>query len=267
MNSSKPPVLALASDWPPAYEWLNPQATTPLVLLCEHASNHIPTEYARLGLAEAELERHIAWDIGAARLTRCLAARLQATALLGSYSRLLIDLNRPLAAPDSIATQSEDTEIPGNAGLAETERARRANHIFLPYHAQVTQVLDAHAARAAAQGERLRLLTIHSFTPVYRAIARPWHAGVLFGQAESFGLALLASLQGEASLQVGANVPYQVRRASDYAIPRHGDDRGIEAAMLEIRQDQLNHDTNIASWCERIALAYEAAIEQIQPRK
>ena len=86
--------------WPAPYEFINETSLSDVVLVCEHASNFIPSEYCRLGLGEDDIQRHIGWDIGAAEVTRGLAQKLGAAALLGNYSRLLIDLNRPLGAVD-----------------------------------------------------------------------------------------------------------------------------------------------------------------------
>ncbi len=140
-------------------------------MLCEHASNHMPTEYRQLGLDASHLQRHIAWDIGAAEVTRLLSARLDAPAFLSGYSRLLIDLNRPLDTPGSIPVLSEDTDIPGNVGIHTAERDRRAEIMFSPFHERVA----AHLDRRLAQGRPTRIVTIHSFTPVFLGVARPWH--------------------------------------------------------------------------------------------
>src|SRR5262249_11345691 len=147
-----------------------------IVLLCEHASNHIPEEYDGLGLKQNDLERHIAWDIGAARLTRTLSHTLDAAAFLGCYSRLLVDLNRPLHVPASRAARSEDTDIPGNNNVEDMEVERRATSIFHPFHDRVA----VHIDKRVRERRTTRILSVHSFTPVYRGKKRPWHAGVLF---------------------------------------------------------------------------------------
>jgi predicted N-formylglutamate amidohydrolase len=241
----------VSPDWPAPVEALNEGGTSDIVLLCEHASNHIPAAYGGLGLPPPDLLRHIAWDPGAAAVARALSARLDAAAFLGTYSRLLIDLNRPLAAPDSIVTRSEDTDVPGNAGLAPAERQRRADTIFTPYHARVAAHLGERGGRPT------RLVTIHSFTPVFHGVARPWHAGVLFIAATGFGGEMVERLR-EPGLLVEANVPYKSDRAGDYAIPRHGDDRGIPAVLIELRNDLIVDPAGIAQWTARLARALGA---------
>ncbi|MBZ9674505.1 N-formylglutamate amidohydrolase [Mesorhizobium sp. ES1-1] len=246
--------MSAHTDWPDAVEVLNERGGCDVVLLCEHASNHIPAEYRQLGLEAANLQHHIAWDIGAARVTRLLATRLDAPAFLGGYSRLLIDLNRPLGSPGSIPVRSEDTDIPGNVGIDAAERARRAEIMFSPFHDRVAAHLDLRIA----EGRPTRIVTIHSFTPVFVGVARPWHAGVLHGAASDLAEALISGLCKDAALNVEANVPYIISRDGDYAVPVHGDDRGIPAILVEIRQDLLSSRSGIEDWANRLAVALPA---------
>lgn len=248
-------------DWPEPVEILNEMGTAEIVLLCEHASNHIPDEYQRLGLDASDLQRHIAWDIGAADVTRRLSSRLDAPAFLGTYSRLLIDLNRPIGAESSIPTRAEDTDIPGNADLDASEQARRAERIFIPFHDRVSAHLDLRAA----QGRQTRIVTIHSFTPVFLSVWRPWHAGVLYDRAKEFGETILAGLRGDGTLNVGSNVPYSISRDADYAVPVHGDDRGLPAVLVEIRQDLLSTPSGVDEWVNRLAEVLSAQKAETRP--
>lgn len=241
-------------DWPPAVEILNETGRSPFVLICEHASNHIPSEYAQLGLDDKELARHIAWDIGAANVTRALSERLDASAFLAGYSRLLIDLNRPLHVADSIPLHSEATDIVGNRSLSEEERERRARLMFHPFQ----DSLRAHIDRRAADGRRNILVALHSFTPVYLGQARSWHAGVLFAKAEALGQSLIAQLSRDPLLNVGANVPYSVSAEADYALVVHGDLLGNPAALIEIRNDLIDDEAGVAEWTDRLAQALSA---------
>lgn len=238
-------------DWPEAVEVLNEHGHSDVVLLCEHASNHMPAEYGQLGLDADHLQRHIAWDIGAAEVTRLLSARLDAPAFLSGYSRLLIDLNRPLDTQGSIPMLSEDTDIPGNVGLDTEERTRRAEIMFTPFHDRVA----AHLDRREENGRPTRIVTIHSFTPVFLGVARPWHAGVLHDRASDLAEAILSGLRTDVALSVAANVPYVISRDADYAVPVHGDDRGVPAVLIEIRQDLLSNRSGIEEWANRLAAA------------
>jgi predicted N-formylglutamate amidohydrolase len=249
---------ALATHWPAAVEVLNESGRSPFVLVCEHASNHIPAEYDKLGLDDSELLRHIAWDIGAANVTRALAKRLDASAFLGGYSRLLIDLNRPLHAADSIPLRSEATDIPGNLSLDAVEKARRQQLMFHPFQDR----LRAHLESRSADGRRNVLIAVHSFTPVYLGQRRSWHAGVLFDKAERLGHELIRQLSTDPLLHVGANVPYGVSGDADYALVVHGDQLGNPAALIEIRNDLIADPAGVQVWTDKLEQALRA-VEQI----
>ncbi|MES2710095.1 MAG: N-formylglutamate amidohydrolase [Pseudomonadota bacterium] len=219
------------------------------MLVCEHASNHIPPRYAGLGLPPAELQRHIAWDIGTAALSRRLSALLDAPLILSGASRLLIDCNRPPGVPSSIPIVSEATVIPGNQGISAAEAALRRAAFFDPFEAAVTRLLDARLAA----GRPTVILGIHSFTPVYLGRRRVWQAGVLYLQAIEFGARLRDALREDATLTIGDNEPYQVNLEEDYTVPVHGDARGIPTALIEVRQDLLADAAGIEAWAQRLA--------------
>jgi predicted N-formylglutamate amidohydrolase len=245
------------AQWPPAVEALNLSGRSPFVLICEHASNHIPAEYAQLGLDQKELVRHIAWDIGAADVTRALSARLNAAAFLGGYSRLLIDLNRPLHVADSIPLRSEVTDIPGNHALDPAERERRARLMFHPFQDQ----LRAHLEQRVTDGRRNVLIAVHSFTPVYLGQSRAWHAGVLFDRGAALGQALIAQLRSDPLLNVDANVPYNVSEEDDYALVVYGDRLGNPSALIEIRNDLIADPDGVAVWVDKL----ERALRAVEP--
>jgi len=245
-----------STDWPEAVEVCNEEGRSDIVLLCEHASNHLPAEYRQLGLGERHLARHIAWDIGAAEVARRLSARLDAPAFLGTYSRLLIDLNRPLTSTGSIPLRSEDTDIPGNAAIDGAERTRRAELMFAPFHERVV----AHLDRRKAEGRLTRIVTIHSFTPVFLGVARPWHVGVLYEDDGELAQKFLAALRTDHALVVGDNEPYRIEREGDYAIPVHATDRGNPAVLLEIRHDLIDTPEGVAAWAGRLAAILQPII-------
>jgi predicted N-formylglutamate amidohydrolase len=240
------------ADWPPPVSIENETGASDWTLICEHASPHLPKAYGRLGLAERAELGHIGWDIGAAALARALSRRLDAVLALAGYSRLLIDLNRPLDVPSSIPEVSERTIIPGNIGLDAVERRFRAERIFHPFHTRVAALLDARE-RA---GRRTRLLTVHSFTPVFLDQQRPWRLGVLAGASRSQAAALLAELQAlSPDLPMALDEPYRVAVDEDFAIPVHGDARGRDALLIEVRNDELATETAVAVWADLIARA------------
>jgi predicted N-formylglutamate amidohydrolase len=251
-------------DQPPV-EILNESGTSPVVLLCEHASNYIPAEYTGLGLSAAELDRHIAWDIGVAGVTRQLSQLLDAPAFVGCYSRLLIDLNRPLTSPTSIVTRSENTDIPGNASLDNEERVHRARCYFEPFHRAVEQLLEA---RRRAERPTL-IVAIHSFTPVFHGEARPWAAGIIYDKGTAFAEATLDRLRLQnPALEAGANVPYSVAPEDYYGLLVYGDYARNPALLVEIRQDLLAQPEEQQAWANRLssALAIDVGLESFKQR-
>ncbi len=230
----------------------NEDGASDWLLICEHASAHIPARYAGLGLPAGADKGHIGWDIGAADLARALSRRLDAPLALAGYSRLLIDLNRPLGSPTSIPVVSERTEIPGNAGLDEAERRFRAERLFRPFHDRVTELISARE-RA---GRRARILTVHSFTPVFLGMPRPWRLGVLAGESRPLAEMLLDELRAVApNLSMTLDEPYRIAIDEDYAIPVHGDARGHDALLIEIRNNELGTPDAVAAWARRLAEA------------
>jgi predicted N-formylglutamate amidohydrolase len=245
----------LADDEPAAFEVIQGGASSRFVLVCDHAGRRVPRALGSLGLREHELERHIAWDIGAAGLARHLAGLLDAWTILQNYSRLVIDCNRPRTSPDSIVRKSEDTLIPGNQNVSPAEAELRAAQIFEPYHARIRSELDARAAAGQASVP----IFVHSFTPVFRGVARAWHAAVLYNQDARLALPLLAGLRREPGLTIGENEPYAASVLTDYGLVEHAERRGLPYVELEIRQDLLADEVGQKAWAERLARLLEAS--------
>ncbi|MDO5606495.1 MAG: N-formylglutamate amidohydrolase [Paracoccus sp. (in: a-proteobacteria)] len=222
----------LSDDEPPPLEIHNAGGAGDFVVICEHAGRRLPRALGDLGLPESELVRHIAWDIGARDIAVALADRLDAALFMQRYSRLVCDCNRRPEVAAFIPEISETTAIPGNAGLSDEARAARISEVFAPFHDHITGVLDAR--RAA--GRRTILVTIHSFTPVYKGEARPWEVGVLYHRDRVLSPAMLELLR-QTGHTVGDNQPYRVGDDTDYAIPVHGEARGLPCVEIEIRND------------------------------
>lgn len=250
----QPPLLDTAD--PPAYRLCNPEGRAPWVITADHAGRAIPRALGTLGVSAADLDRHIAWDIGIAGVAERLAARLDAFAILQQYSRLVIDCNRTPGTPQSIPTESERTPIPGNLGISAAAAEARATAIFHPYHDRIRAELDARAV----SGRAAILVALHSFTPVFLGTARAWHCGVLYQRDPRLGHLLLERARREPGLVVGDNQPYAVSDATDYGIPVHGERRGIAHVELEIRQDLIADAAGQDAWAERIAGWLEDAL-------
>jgi predicted N-formylglutamate amidohydrolase len=242
----------LGGSDPAPFTVLHPGGNSPYVLIADHAGQRVPAALADLGLPQAELDRHIGWDIGIAGVTRALAGLLDAWAIAQTYSRLVIDCNRPLASPTLMPERSDNTIVPGNVGLSPAQRQQRIDEIHAPYHARIAAELDARA-------EQLRptlLVMMHSFTPQMNDVPRPWHAGVLYHQDTRLAHALLQALRDEGDLVVGDNEPYSVTSTSDYAVPVHGEGRGLLHVELEIRQDLIADAAGQQAWAERLARVF-----------
>ncbi|WP_042837712.1 N-formylglutamate amidohydrolase, partial [Xanthomonas citri] len=204
---------------------------------------------ADLALPQYELDRHIGWDIGIAQVTRLLAEALDAFAIAQTYSRLVIDCNRPHDAPSLMPAVSDGTLVPGNQQLTDSDRQQRIDAIFAPYHARIAAELEARAQR----NQPTVLVSMHSFTPVMAGNARPWHAGVLYHRDTRLAHRLLQALREEPDLVVGDNQPYAVSDATDYAIPVYGEGRGLLHVELEIRQDLIADAAGQQAWAARLA--------------
>ena len=239
----------LQGDEPPPFELQHAHGASPFLLICDHASRRIPRALGNLGVSEIDRQRHIAWDIGAAAVASHLSELLDAFLIMQGYSRLVIDCNRPLDSPGSIVTRSEATDIPGNFGLTADAKRCRAREIFEPYHARIAAELDQRADAA----RRTILISVHSFTPEFKSVARPWHIGMLYGNDARVAHRLLALIRGEEKWHVGDNQPYAVTATTDYAIPVHAERRGLANVGLEIRQDLIEDAAGQRAWAERIA--------------
>src|SRR6202045_2196962 len=235
-------------DVPPVHEQ-NAQGRSPFLLTSDHYGRLIPLALGDLGLETSELTRHIAWDIGIAGVAEALSDHLGAHLVAQRYSRLVIDCNRPPGAPSSIPRISEATVIPGNEGLARDTAEARREAIFDPYHRRIAEVIDARLR----DGVPTVLVSLHSFTPVYAGIARPWHIGTLYQRDTRLPPLLLKWLRAEADLVVGDNEPYAVSNATDYTIPVHGEARGLPNTGIEIRQDLIAEEAGQQQWADRLA--------------
>jgi predicted N-formylglutamate amidohydrolase len=250
----------LAADEPAAFRVERPQGRSPFLLTCDHASARVPRQLCSLGLSAADLQRHIAWDPGAAAVAVQLAARLDAFVILQAYSRLVIDCNRPPGSEQSIVAVSEATRIPGNEAVSLREAQAREREVFRPYHDRLIAELDQRHAR----GQSTILIAMHSFTPVFHGIARPWHMGLLYNRDGRLARSLLRWLRRDADLVVGDNEPYAVSDATDYAIPVHAERRGLLHVGIELRQDLIADEVGQQAWAVRLAEALPAAVAEVQ---
>ena len=245
----------LCADDPPAVEIVNENGACALQLVCDHASRAVPQALGKLGLAEAQFERHIAYDIGAAEVTRLLAVRLDAQAVLAGHSRLVIDVNRPPGQPDSIPEISDETVIPGNRGLPEDDQGLRLSDLFEPYHDAIHEGL-AHLWR---RGTPPALFSIHSFSPDFSDGHRPWDVGVLWNRDPRIAHPLIEKLSAR-GLNVGDNEPYSGLELA-YTLNLHGGAAGLPNCVVEINQNQVSDRTSIEQWVDILTGVMEKILQ------
>lgn len=227
----------------PAFEVLRPAAQGPFLILCDHASNHIPAELNNLGLDSADLARHIAWDIGAAGVARELSKLFDSPAILCGTSRLVVDCNRHPGAADLIPEVSDGTPIPGNQKLTSQARQSRIDRWFAPYHEEIEAML---AVRSPF------VLSVHSMTPVLAGGERPWQISLSSHTDRSLVDPLLSTLRRSTDITVGDNQPYDLDPEFDYTIPFHAMRRRLRYLQIEFRQDEIAGAQGQAAWAQRL---------------
>jgi len=239
----------LREDDPEPYRVVAGAPRSDYLVICDHAGNRIPRLLGNLGLPQRELERHIAWDIGASEMAEELGGELGALVILQPYSRLVIDCNRPLTNPQSVVQESDGTVIPGNVAITAEQSQQRAQSIFEPYHARIRRELDERRAL----GRTSALIFLHTFTPVLAGSPRAWHAGVLHHRDQRLAVPLLRGLRSEPGLVIGDNEPYTASESTDYGLIEHGERRGLPCVELELRQDLMTSAHEREAWVRRLA--------------
>ncbi len=233
---------------------VNASGAGPFAIVCDHASNRIPARYANLGLPASELIRHIAWDPGALAVSLRLTELLDAPLVHATTSRLVVDCNRFTDSDSLMPELSEYTEIPGNRAIAPDDRAERIARYHVPYHDAIERLLEARRTAGLAT----ILVCMHSFTPVFKARARPWPIGILPAPDETYSRHLFEALTAEdPAMKVGWNQPYSAARGVSYTVDHHG--RGLAATMIEIRHNEILEPNGVAFWADRLARCLEAA--------
>ncbi|MDF1736726.1 MAG: N-formylglutamate amidohydrolase [Minwuia sp.] len=219
-----------------------------VLLTCEHGGRAIPRALGDLGVAAADMQRHIAWDIGALALSQALLQRVSARLVSQHFSRLVIDCNRGPASPDLIPAISDETHVPGNRNLSQSEIQARTSAIHTPFH-------DCIAAEIVRDRPRL-LVSIHSFTPVMGQDRRRMHAGFLANRMPEVAARFMTAIGAAApELVLSLNEPYTVDDISDYTVPVHGEGNRLPHVLVEVRNDQLQDPAGISRWADLLAIA------------
>ncbi len=241
----------LGPDDPPPFGLVHPHGRAPVLLVADHAGRAIPRSLGRLGLDAAALDRHIAYDIGIVALTRRMAERLDAPALMFHYSRLVIDANRSLDDPTSICAISDGTVIEGNRDIGPDEAERRASELFRPYHAAIEAMIE----RRLGEGITPAVVSLHSFTPSMHGLARPWHIGVLWAEDGRIAEPFMTALARDPRLCIGDNQPYSGRDRHGFTIETHALSRGLANVLIEVRQDLIETEEAATAWADRLVEA------------
>ncbi len=243
-----------------SYELFNALAAPKLIFVCDHASNALPKEYATLGLSSNLFNLHIASDIGAAEVTRAMAAAFDAPAVLGAFSRLLIDLNRGADDPTLVMKLSDGEVIPGNAKADRQEIAKRVSNFYTPYH----NAIEAQISRARTQSIVPAIISIHSFTTSWKGQERPWQIGVLSSKKDvRLARAVLDVLRDERDLAIGDNQPYSGELEGD-CMAQHALAHGFPHVLIEIRQDLISTAESAKNWAGRLVLVLKKAISRFE---
>ena len=232
---------------------LNETGTSPYVLVCEHASNRVPKQLGNLGLSEADLQKHIAWDIGAEGVSRLVSRLLDAPLVLQRYSRLVYDCNRPPDAEAAMPEMSETTPIPGNKSLSAADKMVRVEAIYQPFHEGLAHLLD----QRACEGRATSLVTIHSFTKVYKGKERAVELGILFDRDARIADKLIKAFP---KVDVRLNEPYGPKDGVMHTLNLHAAPRGIKSVMIEIRNDLIANERGQNEWAQRLTMPLIHAI-------
>jgi predicted N-formylglutamate amidohydrolase len=239
----------IGRDDPPPFVVLHEAGVAPALIVCDHASRAFPKGMNRLGLPELAGWQHVAWDIGAGELARGLSHALDAPAVLAGYSRLIVDCNRQPDDPEAFRLESDGWVIPGNQSLSEFDKRLRLACFFDPYHDCIAAMLGGFKVRDVLP----LVISIHTFTPEYGGIRRPWQVGILWDKDEATAQRMMDGLRGIEGIEVGDNEPYSGKHPSDYTIDHHAEAAGLPHLCLEIRQDLLESPAGVERWVRTLA--------------
>lgn len=246
----------LGADEAPAYEIVNPDGASDLVILCEHGGTAVPRQLAMLGLGPEHYTKHYAFDIGVRRIAMTLARQMDAVAVVANYSRLVVDLNRAVDHPTAFPVAGEGAPVPGNVSMTDADRALRIAEVYDPFHAAVTRVVDERIAR----GRIPQIVAVHSYTPVFFGEKRPWDFGVLWLQDNRMAIPLIDGFKAR-GYNVGDNEPYDARSMWGTAVNIHGDARRLPNVLVEVRHDHIDTDEKSDLWAKMLGDSLKTTLE------
>jgi predicted N-formylglutamate amidohydrolase len=235
-------------DSPPFFEY-NSKGSSPALLVADHASPYFPAAMNQLGLADWVLERHVAWDIGSDKLARYLADELDAPLVLAGFSRLIVDPNRNTEDSSAFPEISDGIAIPGNLDLTKEQKSLRVDSFFNPYHGRITQRLEGFAKESIVPA----MIAIHTCSPVYDRVVRPWHIGIMWDKDPRIAVPLIRHFEDTDGICVGDNEPYSGQHPHDFTIDFHAEPAGLPHIGIEVRQDLVSSETGAREWAGILA--------------
>ena len=242
---------------PPPFMTYNDHGKARVLLVADHASPFFPAHMNQLGLADWVLENHVACDIGSDMLTRFLADKLDARAVLAGFSRLIVDPNRKLADPSAFTEVSDGIAIPGNIDLDEEQKTLRVQSFFEPYHNAIEASLESFKAQDIVPA----MISVHTCTPVFDRVVRPWHIGIMWDKDPRIPQALIAHFEGNEEICIGDNEPYSGRHPNDFTIDYHAEPAGLPHVGIEVRQDLVADAAGARSWAGILASALQGILD------
>ena len=252
--------MLLTPDEPPASTTINAEGSSPIVLICEHASNRMPQALRSLGLSEVDLTRHIAYDIGAEGTARLMSKLLNAPLIIQNYSRLAYDCNRSPESTSAIPEMSETTTIPINLALSSEAKLQRIEEIYRPFHRTIESFLDHRAAR-----QHMAIpVSIHSFTRTYKGKDRNVELGLLFDRDAWLANLLVKAFPG---FNTQLNEPYGPKDGVMHLMNLHAAPRGLRHLMIEIRNDFIETERGQQQWAQRLSIPLQQAAAKLGETK
>ena len=255
LGTDNPYPLIGPGDSPPFFDYNN-LGTSPVLLVADHASPFFPASMNQLGLADWVLERHVAWDIGSDKLAKFLADELDAPLVLAGFSRLIVDPNRKIEDSSAFVEISDGIAIPGNMDLSDEQKALRVESFFKPYHDRITQRLEHFAANGVVPA----MIAVHTCSPVFDRIVRPWHIGIMWDKDPRIPLPLIRHFENQDEICVGDNEPYSGRHPNDFTIDHHAEPAGLPHVGFEVRQDLVNTEQGAREWAGILARGLESIL-------
>ena len=241
----------------PPFTTYNDHGTARALLVADHASPYFPASMNQLGLADWVLEKHAACDLGSADLARALADELDAQLVLAGFSRLLVDPNRKLNDPSAFPEISDGIAIPGNIDLSDHDKTLRVQSFFKPYHDKITERINGFHSRGIVPA----VISVHTCTPVFDRVVRPWHIGIMWDTDPRIPVPLMQNLEAAGDICIGDNEPYSGKHPHDFTVDYHAEPHGLPHVGIEVRQDLVSDDDGAKHWAAVLARSLSGILE------